>query len=426
MRRRTWSAALAVVLCACLGGGVLTGLAGSSAPGASADPVIDRKKALDQQIVELRDQLEGTSKQFAEAAVILHRSQAELVDVRAELAVAQAALAKARAYDAAVASRLAFAEAEEAKTVTDLSRQQVAEVELRAELGLIARQTYVSSGDPGLSELSVALQSDSPDQFVERLGLVSAALQSRTGAVDRLAVQQADLRARGQKLAAIRAQVAHLKVQAEAAVEARQAAQAEARDAEQQQVTLVARQTAALAVIKARSAAEKAGLDQMVAEQNKLAAVLAARARAAAAARHATVGPPPPASSGLIGYPVDGPITSRFGMRYHPVLHFYRMHTGIDFGIGCGTPVYAAADGTVISAGWSGGYGNRVVIDHGWVGGANLATSYNHLSGVVVRSGSVRRGQVVAYSGTTGLSTGCHLHFEALVNGSYVDPLRYL
>ena len=113
-------------------------------------------------------------------------------------------------------------------------------------------------------------------------------------------------------------------------------------------------------------------------------------------------------------------------MRYHPVLHIWRRHTGIDFALGCGSPVYAVADGTVISAGWAGGYGKRVVVDHGWISGADLATTYNHLTSIVIGSGSVRRGQMIAYSGTTGLSTGCHLHFETLANGSYVDPRGYL
>ena len=113
-------------------------------------------------------------------------------------------------------------------------------------------------------------------------------------------------------------------------------------------------------------------------------------------------------------------------MRYHPILHIYRMHTGVDWGLACGSPVRAAADGTVISAGWAGGYGNRVVIDHGMVRGVDLASTYNHLTRILVGGGHVSRGELIAYSGTTGLSTGCHLHFETLVNGSYVDPMGWL
>lgn len=423
MRRtglRTMWAGLAT---ACLLGGLL---GGALLPSASADSAADRKKALDRRIAQLRDEMEGTSREFTEAALTLERSRAELVDVRARLATAKTALATAQAHDAAVASQLAFAEAEESKVVAGLRQQREAEAELRAQLGLIARQTYVSSADPGLNELSVALRADNPDQFVERLSLAGAALQSRTGTVERLAVQQAELRARSEKLIAIRAQVAQLKRQSEAAVISRRAAESTAVAAERQQTQLVAQQASALAVIRARTAAEQASLAQMVTQQNQLSAALTARARTAAAAHHSTVGPPPPASSGLIGSPVSGPITSGFGLRLHPILHYYRMHTGVDFGAGCGTPVYAVADGTVVSAGWSGGYGNRLVIDHGWVSGAGLASSYNHLSDIVARGGAVHRGQLVGHVGTTGLSTGCHLHFETLVNGSYVDPRKYL
>ena len=85
----------------------------------------------------------------------------------------------------------------------------------------------------------------------------------------------------------------------------------------------------------------------------------------------------------------------------------------------------AEASGDIISSGWGGGYGNRIVIDHGLVRGVELATTYNHLTRIVA-SGHVARGQLIAYSGTTGLSTGCHLHFETLVNGSYVNPLGWV
>ena len=113
-------------------------------------------------------------------------------------------------------------------------------------------------------------------------------------------------------------------------------------------------------------------------------------------------------------------------MRFHPILHVWKLHAGTDFGVPCGTPVMAAADGTVISAGWGGGNGNRIVIDHGIVSGVGLASTYNHLSSFVVKSGKVKRGQLIAYSGTTGYSTGCHLHFETLENGQFVNPMKWL
>jgi murein DD-endopeptidase MepM/ murein hydrolase activator NlpD len=113
-------------------------------------------------------------------------------------------------------------------------------------------------------------------------------------------------------------------------------------------------------------------------------------------------------------------------MRYHPVLHYWRLHAGTDFGAPCGTPVRASASGTVVRAGWSGGYGNQVVIDHGRMKGVGLASSYNHLSRIIKHSGRVSRGQLIGYSGTTGLSTGCHLHFEVYVNGGHVNPMNWL
>ncbi|MDP9219883.1 MAG: M23 family metallopeptidase [Actinomycetota bacterium] len=102
------------------------------------------------------------------------------------------------------------------------------------------------------------------------------------------------------------------------------------------------------------------------------------------------------------------------------------MHTGQDFAVACGTPVHAAAAGRVISAGWAGGYGNQIIVDHGRINGHDLATSYNHLSRIIKHSGRVSRGQLIGYSGTTGLSTGCHLHFEVRVNGTPVNPKLYL
>ena len=121
-------------------------------------------------------------------------------------------------------------------------------------------------------------------------------------------------------------------------------------------------------------------------------------------------------ASGLV-WPVSGPVTSGFGWRWG------RMHEGIDIGVPTGTPVVAAAAGQVIHAGWLGGYGNLVVIDHG----GGLATAYGHNSSIVVGHGSsVEQGQVIAHAGSTGNSTGPHVHFEVRVNGSPVDPLGYL
>lgn len=118
--------------------------------------------------------------------------------------------------------------------------------------------------------------------------------------------------------------------------------------------------------------------------------------------------------------PASGGITSSFGMRYHPILHRRKLHTGVDFGAGYGSPIHAAAAGEVIMAGYMRGYGNTVIIDHG----GGVSTLYGHCSSIMVGSGSqVRQGQVIARVGSTGYSTGPHLHFEVRRNGVPVNPL---
>jgi murein DD-endopeptidase MepM/ murein hydrolase activator NlpD len=122
---------------------------------------------------------------------------------------------------------------------------------------------------------------------------------------------------------------------------------------------------------------------------------------------------------GTMGLPVAGRITSAFGMRMHPLMRYFRMHKGIDIGAPHGTPIHAAMDGVVASAGRNAGYGNFVKLAHA----SGLASGYGHLSRIAVRSGTrVRAGQVIGYVGSTGMSTGPHLHWEVWRNGASVNP----
>jgi murein DD-endopeptidase MepM/ murein hydrolase activator NlpD len=152
----------------------------------------------------------------------------------------------------------------------------------------------------------------------------------------------------------------------------------------------------------------------LIAEANALAAEDAGIRGQLAAAQGA--GDTTPSSQGLI-WPVSGPVTSPFGYRWG------RLHAGIDIGVPYGTPIHAAASGTIVLAGWTGGYGNYTCIDHG----GGLATCYGHQSSYAVSSGAqVSQGQVIGYVGNTGHSFGAHLHFEVRINGNPVDPLGYL
>lgn len=134
-------------------------------------------------------------------------------------------------------------------------------------------------------------------------------------------------------------------------------------------------------------------------------------------------GAPTKYTGGRLSSPVHGRMTSNFGMRYHPILKINRLHAGCDFGAPTGTPIYAAASGTVIQATYMRGYGNVVMIDHG----GGLSTVYAHCSRLGVSSGQhVNRGQQIANVGSTGLATGPHLHFEVRINGKPVNPRNYL
>lgn len=118
--------------------------------------------------------------------------------------------------------------------------------------------------------------------------------------------------------------------------------------------------------------------------------------------------------------PVAGRVTSQFGARFHPILGHKRMHKGVDLGAGSGAPIVAAAAGRIVSAGWAGGYGRQVAISHP----DGIRTTYSHMSRIAAQSGqSVRQGQVIGYVGSSGLSTGPHLHYEVYKNGRPVNPL---
>lgn len=126
------------------------------------------------------------------------------------------------------------------------------------------------------------------------------------------------------------------------------------------------------------------------------------------------------ADTGLFGAPVAGRLTSGFGLRRHPILGYVRMHSGVDYGAAWGSPIYAVTDGRVQFAGWHGGHGNYVRLDHG----GGIATGYGHMSRIAVTPGMlVRRGQIIGYVGSTGLSTGAHLHYEVYRGGQTVNPL---
>jgi murein DD-endopeptidase MepM/ murein hydrolase activator NlpD len=380
-------------------------------PASFADEKSDaesRKSQVDANISQLQEDLSGTSAELTAAYARLAEAQSQLPAAQAALTAAKAAEAEADRKDAEMAGRLAAAEQAQTQAQAELDSSRTEIATTQAAMGRLAASQYMSGTVS--SELSLVMESSSPSDFADRYVLADSVMRSRAGTLGDLnetIALQVNARAR---LDAVQAEVADLREQARVALLAAQAARRVAADRKAAVDKLVADAAAASASIQARKDEEQAQLNALTAEQSKLEAQLAeiaARQRAQAGGGGSWRG-----GGGVLGRPTDGYITSGFGYRIHPIYHYRRLH--------------AAEAGTIISAGWAGGYGNRIVIDHGLVEGVPLATSYSHMSGYAVRSGHVDRGEVIGYVGTTGSSTGCHLHFEVFEDGGHVDPMRWL
>jgi murein DD-endopeptidase MepM/ murein hydrolase activator NlpD len=259
--------------------------------------------------------------------------------------------------------------------------------------------------DPTLVE--VILESDSYQDALDRIHYLGSIAQQDKHIAAKVAVARDDVHATREQTKTVRARV-HAETQV---VAVRTAQQRDVRDqllASKQQ--LAGKRTRHQTALKLTRSQEH----KLETEADALAAADASIRGELAAAQSGT--DTTPSSAGLI-WPVNGPVVSPFGYRWG------RLHAGIDIAVGYGTPIHAAAAGTVVLAGWVSGYGNYTCIDHG----GGMATCYAHQSSYAVSQGaSVGQGQVIGYVGCTGHCFGPHLHFEVRINGTPVDPLGYL
>ncbi|GEL45090.1 metalloendopeptidase [Cellulomonas hominis] len=415
---------------------VLAVLVGLTAAGpAAGDDLDDRKSALEQQQAakeqaraDAEAALEGLSEQFQQAAQALLDIEQQLPGAQQALADAEAALAGFEREAALIAARLQDAEEQESTIASTIDTDTARADEIRGQIGQMARQAY--QGGPGLTSLDLVVGAQTVEEFTEQYGLATAAQRAQEEVMDELATIKANNENAQARLAAVRERITELKAEADAKVAQAEQARQEAADRKAEVERLIAEQTAKKAQLESQKAAAQAEIDKIDAETAAIRSdieKIAAEQRARAAA----AGQAPPAPSGnvsgaLFGNPTSiNPVyvTSEYGMRLHPILGYYRLHAGIDLRTYCGTPIYAAKDGTVQWAKWRNGFGNQVMVDHGFVNGNSLMTSYNHMTSFVVGAGqAVSRGQLLGYSGNTGTSAACHLHFEVYVNGATVNP----
>jgi murein DD-endopeptidase MepM/ murein hydrolase activator NlpD len=275
-------------------------------------------------------------------------------------------------------------------------------------------------------DLSVSVGTDTGN-LLERLGTAAKVTDTMNAALEDAATRAGTATALGRQAAAARMARDRLRDDAAATFQTATTAADQAAAAEATQRTRKRELTDQLAVLRNRTLSTEAAYTE--AERRRAAAARAAAA--ATAARAAQARPQPAANPGAVstsGWTM--PITSygsyqSYGNRLHPVLGYYRMHAGDDFGAPCGTGLYAASAGTVTYAGPYGGYGNLITIDHG----NGVTSNYAHMfpGGVLVRTGQrVSAGQNIAAVGNAGLSTGCHLHFEIRQNGAAISPTPFL
>ena len=304
-----------------------------------------------------------------------------------------------------------------------LNERQLAEAQKRLEgresvFYKRVRDIYINGR---LSYLDVVIGSKDFSDFANRLEVLKRIIDSDITLINEIKKERAEIEAHKQKLEADRAKLVEL----EKAALAKQA-EIEQKKAERNVVLQKAQNDRATAMQAIEELnASSAQVSAMLKERQAARAATAAAAAAAAAQSSGGQGASDNwvQGTGQLGWPVSGEITSPYGYRVHPIWGTTIYHSGIDIGVDEGTPVHAADGGVVVWSGWMGGYGYAVVIDHG----NGLSTLYGHNSELAVDEGqSVAKGQVISYAGSTGNSTGPHVHFEVRVNGDPVDPMGYL
>jgi murein DD-endopeptidase MepM/ murein hydrolase activator NlpD len=378
-----------------------------TAPAAGQDPESEKAR-VDQRIAELQGEITAAKEEEGVLTTQLGEVVTELRAAESAVDRAQASLELLEAELASERDRLARLTVLLREQTRRLERLQEEYREVLAILEARVRAIYIEQPPDALSVLvSATTFSDLLDsyEFANRIGLQDQRIARQ--------VERAKLLAAKKRRA-----TAHTRRRTAATVSVIAARTEEARSARDELAGR--RDTLAAARRLKRSALEstRETREEYLEEVEALAAQSASLAASIRQAQQAagSVGSGAPSASGFI-WPVNGAVVSGFGWRWG------RMHEGVDIAASTGAPIWAAAAGTVIYAGWLGGYGNLVVIDH-----ANgLATAYAHASGVLVGVGQqVAQGETVSLVGSTGNSSGPHLHFEVRVNGAAVDPLLYL
>ncbi len=414
-------------------------LAGGLTPPAAADDLSHKRSQLESQAAANKQQQQNLQASIEDMSGQLAQTQSDLVAIQGQIQVAQqklsdatAALATAQREQQQIADQLTDAQNQQTQIAQQITDGQTQQAQLRDAIGAMAREAYRDGGN--VSGISTVLAAQSTEDFLTTYTMLAAAQRAQSGVFSRVTELQAQARNQAARMASVQQKIAELKKAADQKVaDANQAtkdaadAKAQVQNLQQQAQVKQASLQSQISVAQEQDAALQASTAQI---ESAIKAVIAEQARQAALQR-STATPGHVLPGAWFANPTANTpmvVTSEFGMRWQPVLHVYRLHAGIDLMDHCGQAVYAGRDGTVIWAKYLYGYGNQVLLDHGWVNGTSLMSSYSHMIRYVVSAGQhVSAGQVLGYAGMTGGdSTGCHLHFEVHLNGSPVNPRPYL
>lgn len=372
-------------------------------------------------------------RELAEAEATLEHATEEARDAGRELADAENRLpgARDRVDDARGAVAAAEVLAEEAARDAEGAREdhetamdtfdtaQTGVEDSRDALGDMAVQIYQRDG---LTAFNEALKSENLFDAVDRISFANEFVRRQNRAVDDVVKARQDARVAENDAELAREEAEAAERAADEALDEAEAEAERAEEAEAELDDLVGTKTSALKVAKRE---KDASLEQY--EEAKAASERVADRLRDTGSGDSTASPPSSSSGGSSSsgfvMPVNGWKSSDYGNRYDPYYKVWQLHAGTDFAAPGGAPIHAVASGSVVQAGWNGGYGNYTCIYHG----NNVSSCYGHQSSIGVSPGQhVSQGQRIGSVGTTGASTGNHLHFEVRVNGSPVEPLGWL
>ena len=424
---------------AILAAGMLTGpvVSPASAEGSKDDKIAERAE-VDQQLEDLRIELNDVNDDLADTYLALAETELLIPQAQQDLEDARVALGEAQEEDRKVGERLTEAEEEERRLSGEVETGQEEVDRSDDELATVALSAYKGGGMPSPS--SVYVGNSSPQDAVDRSMNYRLTMASQGTRLDSLRTDQSVTENSAERLSAVREEIKQLKIDAEDALERTRVAEEEATEAKNELDALYETQKTQRDDLEAkktkyegdqksletRSSTLDDEIEELAEQEREREEKLKAQQQQKSSGGSAPVAGSANTGGGWV-YPVNARLNSNFGWRVHPIYGTKKLHAGVDFPVACGVPVGAAHSGRVIARTHNSGAGNKLIVSHGIMNGRLVTTSYHHLQGFAKPVGAqVSAGETVGYVGTTGSSTGCHLHFETHEDGNAVNPAKYL